>query len=51
MNGTEIINLICQRLQDAATARRAGRIEVNDETATLGGTLLGALCMTRAVLG
>jgi acyl carrier protein len=39
MNDTEIVNLICQRLQEAAAARGAGRIEVNGETAILGGTL------------
>lgn len=39
MNNTEIVSLICQRLKDAAAARGAGTIEVNGETAILGGTL------------
>jgi acyl carrier protein len=39
MNNTEIVDLICQRLQDAAAARGAGRIEVSGETAILGGAL------------
>jgi acyl carrier protein len=39
MDDTEILNLIRQRLQDAAAARGAGPIEVNDDTAILGGAL------------
>ena len=39
MNHSEIFDFIRERLQDAATAKGAGRVVVNDATLILGGGL------------
>jgi acyl carrier protein len=39
MNDPEIFKFICERLQEAATAKGAGRVKVADETPILDGGL------------
>jgi acyl carrier protein len=39
MNHADVLNFICQRIQDAALAKGSGRVEVGSDTAILGGSL------------